>query len=523
MKKILSIIIILMLLAIPNYAQQHEDEYISIEKELESLDEIIKTRFEYQHRCELHADSLKHQLCNSTGMERINTLQQLFSFYIRYDADSAWLAIRKMRSLPEYNTCHWFQQMTTLATIHLNGTRGLYMTALESLDKMEQEGIDPKCRKIYHIVRHIVIGLLTDYAAQVGPYIADKYRKQRTEILDTLISLENNPIERRVLIATKLHSNGQYQACNDTLLPIIHQCDNEQLAKVYYRMARGYNKLNVTDAEVRYLARAAYYDILVGKRDYQALRQLSLRLSRLGQHDRAYKYLICAIEDAHLCKTSVRTLQASNLFPILNYEREKQEEQRKTFYIINFIVLAILFIGAVAWAITIHRKNHKLKAARKEIDRIDALKQDYLINLLSKSRSYLSTFVSFQRQMYKLYQAQSTTELGKQLKSNSLAQEELERFYKDFDESFLRIYPDFIDRFNALLKPESRITPKNGELLTAELRIFALIFLGETETQQIAKLLSYSVTTIYNYRSRVRGQALGAKEDFETLVTHLYD
>lgn len=511
-----------MLLAVPNYAQQHGDEYISIEKELEKLDEIIETRFEYQHRCELHADSLKHLFYNSTGMERINTLRQLFMFYIRYDADSAWLAIQRMRSLPEYDTCHWYQQMTDLSTIHLNGTRGLYMTALDNLDKMKEEGIDPKCQRVYHNVRHTVISLLTDYAIQVGPYIVDKYRRQRTEILDSLIVIEDNPIERRVLIATKLHSNGQFQECNDTLRPIIPLCDNEQLAKVYYRMARGYNKLNITDAEIRYLARAAYYDILVGKRDYQSLRQLSLRLSRIGQHDRAYNYLICAIEDAHMCKTSVRTLQASNLFPILNYERQKQEEQRKRFYIINFAVLFVLLTGAVIWAITIHRKNHKLKAARREIDRIDALKQDYLISLLSKSRSYLSTFVSFQRQMYKLYQAQSTTELGKQLKSNSLAQEELDRFYKDFDESFLRIYPDFIDRFNALLKPESRITPKNGELLTAELRIFALIFLGETETQQIAKLLSYSVTTIYNYRSRVRGQAIGAKEDFEAQVAHLY-
>lgn len=522
MTKLLSIITILMLLAFPNYAQQHEDKYISLEKELEYLDEIIKTRYEYQHKCEMHADTLKRIFKSTTGMERINTLKQLFMFYIRYDADSAWLAIKKMRSLPEYDTCHWYRQMASLAVIHLNGTRGLYMTALDNLDKMEQEGIDPKCKNVYHNVRHTVISLLTDYAIQVGPYIVEKYRKQRTEILDSLISFEENPIERRVLIATKLHSNGQFKECNDTLIPIIPQCDNEQLAKVYYRMARGYNKLNVTDAEVRYLARAAYYDILVGKRDYQALRQLSLRLSKMGQHDRAYNYLVCAIEDAHLCKTSVRTLQASNLFPILNYDKQKRENQQKMFYAINFIVLSLLFIGAVIWAITIHRKNFKLKAARKEIERIDGLKQDYLISLLSKSRSYLSTFVSFQRQMYKLYQSQSTTELGKQLKSNTLAQEELDRFYKDFDESFLRIYPDFIDRFNALLKPESRITPKNGELLTAELRIFALIFLGETETQQIAKLLSYSVTTIYNYRSRIRGQALGSKDEFESQVAKLY-
>lgn len=523
MTRLLSIISILIVLGTPLYAQHNEDEYVSIESELERLDQMVETRYKYQHRCELQADSLKKIYRTTTGLERVNTLRQIFQLYIKFDADSAWRAIREMRSLPEHDTCHWYQQMAQLGVIHINGSRGLYMSALEDLDKIRQEGIDPKCAHVYYNVRHIVMGLLTDYAIQVAPYAAERYRKQRAAVLDTLIELEDDPIERRILIATQLHSIERYQECCDTLRPIIPLCNDEQLAKAYYRMARGYNKLKINDAEIRYLARAAYYDLRLGKRDYQALRQMSLRLSRMGQHDRAYNYMVCAIEDAHHSKTSVRTLQASNLFPILNNEKEKQQAQRRFLYSINIIVLVFLLIGAVVWAVTIHHKNHKLKEARREIDRIDALKQDYLISLLSKSRSYLSTFVSFQRQMYKLYQAQSTTELGKQLKSNTLAQEELDRFYKDFDESFLRIYPDFIDRFNALLKPESRITPKNGELLTAELRIFALIFLGETETQQIAKLLSYSVTTIYNYRSRVRGQALGAKEDFEAQVAHLYD
>ena len=76
-------------------------------------------------------------------------------------------------------------------------------------------------------------------------------------------------------------------------------------------------------------------------------------------------------------------------------------------------------------------------------------------------------------------------------------------------------------QFNSLLKPEAQIVPKNGEKLTTELRIFALIKLGIDDSSQIAKFLSYSLTTIYNYRSRVRNNALESKDDFETKVLAL--
>ena len=110
------------------------------------------------------------------------------------------------------------------------------------------------------------------------------------------------------------------------------------------------------------------------------------------------------------------------------------------------------------------------------------------------------------------------TEFGLQFKFQGL---EFVHFKDDNDELFLNLYPDFIRQFNSLLKPEAQIVPKNGEKLTTELRIFALIKLGIDDSSQIAKFLSYSLTTIYNYRSRVRNNALESKDDFETKVLAL--
>ena len=95
---------------------------------------------------------------------------------------------------------------------------------------------------------------------------------------------------------------------------------------------------------------------------------------------------------------------------------------------------------------------------------------------------------------------------------------ELEEFYRNFDTTFLQLYPTFIEDFNSLLDKEARIEPKKGELLTTELRIFALIRLGINDSSKIAALLRYSVSTIYNYRSKIKGHTLVSRDDFEERI-----
>jgi DNA-binding CsgD family transcriptional regulator len=94
-------------------------------------------------------------------------------------------------------------------------------------------------------------------------------------------------------------------------------------------------------------------------------------------------------------------------------------------------------------------------------------------------------------------------------------------FQKNFDESFLHIYPNFIQKFNQLLTDDKRIQVKKGELLNTELRIYALIRLGITNSEQIAKILRYSVSTIYNYRVKLKNNAKKDRDFFEDQVKQI--
>lgn len=111
--------------------------------------------------------------------------------------------------------------------------------------------------------------------------------------------------------------------------------------------------------------------------------------------------------------------------------------------------------------------------------------------------------------------AVTEAELLKELSTSRLMKHELDKFYNMFDSTFLRLYPDFVAEFNQLLREDERIPlPKNG-LLNAELRIFALIRLGITDSSRIALLLRYSVQTIYNYRMKMKKRSIYDKEEFE--------
>ena len=66
---------------------------------------------------------------------------------------------------------------------------------------------------------------------------------------------------------------------------------------------------------------------------------------------------------------------------------------------------------------------------------------------------------------------------------------ELREMFFNFDTAFLRLYPDFISKFNALLIPDKAIMPKKNELLNTDLRIFALIRMGITDSHKIATLM----------------------------------
>lgn len=107
------------------------------------------------------------------------------------------------------------------------------------------------------------------------------------------------------------------------------------------------------------------------------------------------------------------------------------------------------------------------------------------------------------------------------LRSTRMVENEVEALYVNFDRIFLGLYPTFVRDFNALLQPEERIVLKSEDLLNKELRIFALMRLRVTDSVRIAAFLRCSLSTIYNYRTKVRNKALVPRDEFEGWVMRI--
>ena len=513
-----------------------------IDQLLEELDDPIAHKQQYQQQRQLLADSLRLMASVTTGQERIDLLKRLHYNYENFHADSTFMALDLLKQTPEYATDTALQMHVYLAEARAYGVKGLYSTALDMLNGLDTKNFDRQTFLEFTNARYAVIGWLADFAAQYSPELSKQLTAQMLPLNDTLYALEPTPLNRTIIHANKSIIAGHYQEALDSLQSVLEVTSPNMRTFLYSGLSQVYGKLHSSNEEVRYLALTSINDIRSGNTEYMALPILAQRAYEMGQTSRAYNYLICSLEDANKCRASLRTIESTAIFPIIDHAQKEEEASRKQFMLFVNIVMAALLVLLIVGIVMMWRQHRKLNKTRQALAKAnndlkvsnlqlkgvntslvsaDKIKEEYIMKSLSRSRRYLASFESWQRQMYKLMQAHQIEELSRQLKSMQVINDEQVHFYHDFDEAFLKLYPNFTEKFNALLKPEAQIVPKKGELLTTELRIFALIRLGETDSAQIAKFLNYSLTTIYNYRSRVRNNAIGDKETFEDEVMKL--
>ena len=157
----------------------------------------------------------------------------------------------------------------------------------------------------------------------------------------------------------------------------------------------------------------------------------------------------------------------------------------------------------------------KLRQANNSIEEHSRLKEAYIAQYMEQSSDYIDKMDRYRMALRNLVSSGKITELTKELKSTTFLDTELKSFYQRFDETFLRMFPTFVEDFNKLLLPGQEIIPKKPKQLNTELRIFALIRLGITDSTKISGFLRYSLSTIYNYRTKVRNKAAGNRDGLE--------
>ena len=158
--------------------------------------------------------------------------------------------------------------------------------------------------------------------------------------------------------------------------------------------------------------------------------------------------------------------------------------------------------------------NKALRDANDELENTNAKRELMANAFIMLCYQYIERLDSQRKLVIRKIKANQQNELLSILSSSKRGTEESQNFFSQFDKIFLSLYPSFVNELNSLLIPEAQIELKEDNELTPTLRVAALVRLGVTESPKIAGILSYSLQTIYNYRSTLKNSAID-KEHFE--------
>lgn len=500
---------------------------------LDSLDEAIARKVSFQRLKEDSIRTLKLRLSRaSDDVEKYGIVNCLLECYMHYQTDSALVYIEKKAGLFPGNAS--LKNEVLLNRAEVMGLMGMYNEALDALGNVNPEELGRNLLGKYYRTYQICYGWMADYT--VGVKEKRKYLLKSDMYQDSAISVMPPSPERRYAEVEVMLRKGRAKEAVRVLDSLRNSASDERfLTYVNFTEALAWEQLGDREKLIRSLARTAVIDVKRAVREYAGLPKLARVIYDSGDLERAYCYLQCSMEDAVACNARLRFMEVTEVYPIIDKAyREKVSQGHKVGRIMLWSVSGLSFV-LVILALYLHYGLKKLSDTRRHLHEVikeqratnekliqtGKIKEVYIAKYLDRCVGYLDKQEQYRRSLEKLAMASKLEELFKAIRSEQFLKDERKNFYNEFDRSFLDLFPNFIDDFNNLLVDEGRIFPKSGEILNTELRIFALIRLGVTDTTRIAHFLGYSLATVYNYRSKIRNRSKGDKDSFEQEVMNL--
>lgn len=511
---------------------------------LKELNEAIRNK---QHYVKIKEERIlnfkKIKSDNLTKEQEYNYNKTLYAEYQKLNTDSAIQYVKKNLNIAEELQNKELFHLAQLQLVTLFSSSGKYRESEAILKSINKKNLESSLLPNYYISYR---EFFEHYAA--NSYSLE-YRKQIGKYRDSLLTVLNpNSLEYQINRIQQDILNKKFDNTKKQLLALLEKTkeENPQYAMITYLLGKIAEATNDLESRKKYYALSATSDIKNANKDNASLQELALVFYEIGDVDMAYKLTQSAIEDALYCNVQFRTLLMSEVYSIINTVYQEREAQRKSelqIYLLCISLLSLFLLVAIIYVYKQMKKvsrirselyetsqklvelnkditqtNNQLQESNLQLSESNLVKEEYIAHFFSLCSAYINKLENYRIILNKKATAKQFDEIYKILKSTTLVDNELEELYKNFDIIFLNLYPTFVKDFNALLIPEEQIVLKQNEILNTELRIFALIRLGITDSVKIAAFLRYSLSTIYNYRTRARNKAAVSRNDFEEMV-----
>ena len=482
----------------------------------------------------------------------------LFNEYSSYVVDSALhYAQEKLVSAYKMNRQDYIDDSRlNMAYVLIQG--GMYKEASDILQNINRATLAEYLERYYFLIYNTLYEAMVKYTIIESQ--SKEYRAKAMLYKDSI--MQKNDSTDVYIRADRLLEQGDYSKGLQILLDFYRQLDpdNRDVAYVAYSISDFYRRQGNREEEKKYLIVSAMADMKWAVKEYISLRRLATILYEEGDINRAYIYMRRSLDDATFCNARLRTIEVTQTLPIIDNAYQVKTKKEKKQMMIALACISILSVFLIGLVIYVRRQIKKLSAARSELNKANErlrqlnvelnsvneqlqfankelhetnhalsdmnqslseannIKELYITKFMTECSSYIDKMDNYRRMLNKKAASGKLEDLFKTLKSSVIIEEELEAFYNTFDETFLHLFPSFVKAFNSLLPANDSIVPKQEGRLTTELRIFALIRLGITDSERIASFLRYSKATIYSYRSRLRLKSLNPEHFEENIM-----
>jgi hypothetical protein len=511
---------------------QDDSIFVQLDKVLEQKQELKKQKW-------LRIEALNQQLRDSEEKKEIQFQYQvcanLFEEYKSFQYDSAFKYTNRMLNLAYTLKDRSKVQNAKVNVSFILLSSGMFKEALDTLTTVDSMALPIIYRINFYKVFARTYFDLSDFSQD--QHYNQLYNAEGDKYLHRALQLsEKGSAEYLFLKGWEYMRVRNIEQAISTFLKLFreYKLSEHQYAITTSSLSFMYRLNNDPMKTKEYLAKAAVSDIRASVSETVALRDLAELLYREGQHERAYRYIKIALEDAYFYGAKFRKVQIAHILPVIESAYMNEVEgKRKKLMIYSLIAtgVSVMFLGLAA---IIYRQNRKLKVVQEGLREshtrlqelnnklLDAnvIKEEYIGHFFNTISDYIDKIDRFKTSIDRKISQKNTDQIRDIVNRINLKAER-DELYGSFDRIFLKIFPDFVSKLNAFFSKEDQYVIGENAPLPPELRIFALIRLGITDNEKIAKFLGYSVNTIYTYKTRMKNKAIIPNEKLETSVMEI--
>jgi len=403
--------------------------------------------------------------------------------------------------------------------------KGLYTSSIDTIKTVKYQYLSKDKKKEFYSTAYRAYYDLSGYSRD--KHYSEAYKKLGHFYSQKLIEEFKEPSFEKLLgLALQNMVGGHLYPAEKHYLNLLNQfhLNDHETAIVTSGLGFIYADRGDIEKAKEYLMQASIADIKSATKETTACRSLAEIFYKEGEIEKAYQYILLAKADADFYGSEQRKFEISYILPLIESARfQKANKQKKMAILIGLLVLI--------FSLVILRQLKKLREARNEIEssnenltRVNELlreasqiKEEYIGYYFNFSSQYIDKLEDFKKSISRQLITKSYDNIELELKKYN-SKKERKSLFEDFDRIFLKLFPDFVSRFNQLFDEKDRIYLKEDLCLNTDLRIFALIRIGVADSEKIASILNLSVNTIYTYKTKIRNRSIYPNEAFDLRV-----